>query len=55
MILKPVPFELWSDYYQNLCNEILQTFNEDKDANIVLTFAVYPRVVRNFVREQIKR
>ena len=33
---------------------MLQIFNEDKDSNIVLTFAAYPRVVWDFVRQQIK-
>ena len=50
--LKPAPFKFWPDCYQSLCNEILQIFKEDKGANIVLTFAAYLRVVRDFAREQ---
>ena len=52
--LKPAPFELWSDYYKNLCNQVLEIVNGKTESNIVVTFSTYPRLVRDFVREQIK-
>ena len=39
--LKQTYFKFCPDYYQSLCNEIRQIFNEDKDANIFLAFAAY--------------
>ena len=51
---KPAPFELWSEYFKNLCNEVVEIMNDKKVSNIVVTFATYPRLVRDFLREQIK-
>ena len=52
--LKPAPFELWSEYYKDLCNQVVQIVNGKKESNIVVTFSTYPRLVRDFLREQIK-
>ena len=52
--LKPAPFELWSEYYKNLCNQVVETVNGKNESNIVVTFATYPRLVRDFLCEQIK-
>ena len=52
--LKPAPFELWSEYYKDLCNQVVQIVNGKKESNIAVTFSTYPRLVRDFLREQIK-
>lgn len=52
---KEAPFELWSKYYQNLCDQVHEIYREKQNISIVVTFSTYPRVVRDYVREQIKK
>ena len=52
--LKPAPFEMWSEYFKNRCYQVVEIVNSKKESNVAVTFATYPRLVRDFLRDQIK-
>jgi len=52
---KEAPLELWVPYYKDLCDQIAECYQKTPEKSIVLSFSTYPRVVRDYVREEIKR
>jgi len=46
------PPELWQDHYRSICVTAAEASAAGKD--VVITFAVYPRLARDFVRTQLK-
>uniref|UniRef100_A0A7M5WJ50 Uncharacterized protein n=1 Tax=Clytia hemisphaerica TaxID=252671 RepID=A0A7M5WJ50_9CNID len=52
---KEAPLELWVPYYQELCERVIKQYKETPETDIVLSFSTYPRVVRDYVRAEIKR
>ena len=53
--LKPAPFELWSEYYKNLCNQVVEIVNGKNESNIVVTFATYPRLFNEQIKESTEQ
>jgi len=52
---KEAPLELWVPYFQELCDRIAEAHKVNPASNIVLSFSTYPRVVRDFVRKEVKK
>ena len=52
---KEAPSELWHPYYNELCDKITDQYKADPEKSIVLSFSTYPRAVRDYVREEVKR
>ena len=48
------PVKLWHPYYRNLCQEVKTVSEQNPNANIVITGATYLRIMRDFLRNQIK-
>lgn len=45
------PEELWQDHYKSICAQAAASLAEGK--SVVITFAIYPRRARDFVRVQL--